>query len=85
MKQRLMLRRRDGVAQHYRVGRKQKAKAEPKKKGEALKFYDLKGKKSFTTSEYKIVIKTDKKGNKRRFAVATSPSGIPSWRVLGKA
>jgi hypothetical protein len=75
-----MLRRRDGVAQHYRVGRKQKAKAEPKKKGEALKFYDLKGKKSFTTSEYKVVVK---KG--RRFAVATSPSGIPSWRILGKA
>lgn len=45
-----------------------------------LRFYDLKNKKSFETSSYKIVVK-----NHRRFAVAESPSGIPSWRILGKA
>lgn len=46
---------------------------------EELKFYDLKKKKSFTTSSYKIV----KKGN-RRFAVAKAPSGIDSWRIIGR-
>lgn len=46
----------------------------------ALSFFDLKKKKKFTTSKYKIVNK-----GKRRFAVATAPSGIASWRILGKA
>jgi hypothetical protein len=45
-----------------------------------LKFYDLRKRKAFTTSTY--VIKT-KKG--RRFAIAKSPSGVESWRILGKA
>jgi len=46
---------------------------------ENLNFYDLKGKKKFTTSKYKIVVK-----NGRRFAVADAPSGIKSWRIIGK-
>lgn len=45
-----------------------------------LKFYDLKKKKSFVSSKYKFVVK---KG--LRFAVAMAPSGIESYRILGKA
>ena len=41
-----------------------------------LKFYDLKNKKSFTSSNYKIVKRKGKK-----FAVAKAPSGIESWRI----
>lgn len=47
---------------------------------EALSFFDVKGKKKFTSSDYKIVTK---KG--RRFAVAKAPSGIDAYRILGKA
>ena len=47
---------------------------------EKLKFYDLKAKKSFVTSNYKVMVK---KG--RRFAIAKAPSGIKSFRILGKA
>ena len=48
-------------------------------------FYDVKNKKKFTTSNYTIKIKMVN-GNKRRFAVATSPypGKITSWRVLPK-
>lgn len=46
---------------------------------EKLKFYDLKGKKSFYSTSYKLVTK---KG--RRFAVAKNPSGSESWRIVGK-
>lgn len=42
-----------------------------------LKFYDMKAKKSFITNDYKIV----KKGV-RTFAVATSPSGKQSFRIV---
>lgn len=45
-----------------------------------LKFYDLKRKKSFTTDNYKIVVKSG-----RRFAVAKAPSGIDSYRIIGSA
>ena len=45
---------------------------------EKLKFYDLKGKKIFYSSNYKIVVK---KG--RRFAVTDAPSGIKAWRIVG--
>lgn len=44
-----------------------------------LKFYDVKGKKSFSTDKYKVVVK---KG--RRFAVAKAPTGIDSYRILPK-
>ena len=46
---------------------------------ETLKFYDVKTKKKFTSNNYNIV----KKG-KRKFAVATAPSGIKAWRIIGK-
>lgn len=45
-----------------------------------LKFYDLKARKSFHTDKFKTVVK---KG--RKFAVATAPSGIKSWRIIGRA
>lgn len=45
-----------------------------------LKFYDLRARKSFLTSSYKIV----NKGG-RKFAVAKAPSGVASWRIIGKA
>jgi len=45
-----------------------------------LKFYDLKAKKSFTSSNYTFKIK-----NGRKFAVAKAPSGIESWRIVGMA
>lgn len=47
---------------------------------ERLKFYDVKGKKKFMSDKYKIVVR---KG--RRFAVASAPSGIKAWRILGMA
>lgn len=47
---------------------------------ETLKFYDLKTRESFKTSDYEIVVK---KG--RRFAVAVGPSGKKCWRILGRA
>jgi hypothetical protein len=46
---------------------------------EKLKFFDVKAKKSFETDNYGVVVK---KG--RRFAVASAPSGITSYRILGK-
>ncbi len=48
-------------------------------KNPTLKFYDLKAKKSFKTPTYTTKVKSG-----RRFAVAKAPSGIPSWRILGK-
>jgi hypothetical protein len=47
---------------------------------ESLSFYDVKSKKKFKSSSYRIV---KKKG--RRFAVAKAPSGIEAWRIMGKA
>lgn len=47
---------------------------------EKLKFYDLKEKKAFFTDKWKTTIR-----GKRRFAVATAPSGCPAWRILGMA
>ncbi len=48
---------------------------------ETLKFYDVKAKKKFTSSDYKIVEKRVR-GRKVRFAVAKSPTGTQSWRIL---
>jgi hypothetical protein len=45
-----------------------------------LSFYDLKAKKKFKSKNYKYVVK---KG--RRFAVCKAPSGIQSYRIVGKA
>lgn len=44
---------------------------------ESLKFYDLKKKKAFTTSSYKLVTKSG-----RHFAVATAPSGCKAYRIV---
>ena len=44
---------------------------------EELTFYDLKAKKKFKSSDYKIT----KKGN-RSFAICTAPSGIKSYRIV---
>ncbi len=46
-----------------------------------LKFYDLKKRKSFFSSNYKITTRLVR-GKKRKFAVAKSPSGIDSWRIM---
>lgn len=48
-----------------------------------LKFYDLKKKRTFTTDKFKFVVKQTKAG-KRYFAVANAPSGVKSWRIVGK-
>lgn len=47
---------------------------------ERLKFYDLKARKSFETSKYKV----ERKGNVK-IAYAKSPSGSTSTRILGRA
>lgn len=44
-----------------------------------LKFTDLKTKKPFETDDYKIVSKSGK-----NFAVAISPSGKESYRIVSK-
>ena len=51
---------------------------------EKLKFYDVKGKKKFTSDKYKFVTKKTKRGPVR-FAVSKAPSGIQAWRIVGKA
>ena len=48
-----------------------------------LSFYDLKSKKKFNSDKYKFVMKNTKSG-KRYFAVCNAPSGIKSWRIVGK-
>jgi len=47
-----------------------------------LQFYDLKTKRKFKSSNYKVVTK-QVRGKPRKFAVAKAPSGIASWRILG--
>ena len=46
-----------------------------------LSFYDMKGKKKFKSSNYKIVTRKVR-GKDRKFAVAKAPSGISAWRIL---
>jgi hypothetical protein len=46
---------------------------------EKLKFYDVKGKKSFTSDKYKLVTKSG-----RNFAVCKAPSGIDAYRIVAK-
>lgn len=48
-----------------------------------LKFYDVKGKKSFVTDKYKLISKKVRSGI-RYFAIAKAPSGIQSYRIVGK-
>jgi len=47
---------------------------------EELNFYDMKAKKKFKSSNYKIVTKSG-----RRFAIAKGPSGNDCYRIVGKA
>lgn len=42
-----------------------------------LTFLDMRTKKKFTSSKYKILLK---KG--RKFAVADAPSGCKAWRIM---
>ena len=44
-----------------------------------LKFRDMKARKSFMSDKFKIV-----KRGKSYFAVTTAPSGVQSWRIVGK-
>ena len=47
---------------------------------EEIEFFDVKSKKKFKTTEYKIVVKGG-----RSFAVTKSPSGTyECWRVVSK-
>lgn len=48
-----------------------------------LEFFDLKTKKKFKTSNFKITF-VKGKGGKRKAAVAVSPSGTKSFRFLPK-
>ena len=48
-----------------------------------LKFYDVKAKKSFMTTKYTKMTKTNKKGRKITMAKAKSPhSDITAYRIL---
>lgn len=49
-----------------------------KKANKVLSFYDVKAKESFKTSDYKI-----KRIKGRKFAIARSPSGNKSFRIMG--
>lgn len=44
---------------------------------EQLKFYDLRAKKAFKSTTYKLVKKSG-----RNFAVAKAPSGCDSYRIV---
>jgi len=57
--------------------KKRSAKKTPTNK--SLKFYDVKGRKSFKSSSYVYKVK-----GKTKFAVATAPSGIKAWRIIGR-
>jgi len=46
---------------------------------ERLKFYDVKTKKEFHSDKYQVKMKDGK-----RYAVAISPSGTESWKIIGK-
>jgi len=48
-----------------------------------LKFYDMKGKKSFETDKWKLISKNTKRGV-THFAVAKAPSGCDAYRIVGK-
>jgi hypothetical protein len=55
------------------------------KKKEKIRFFDLKAKQFFETSDYEIVIKETKRG-KIKMARAVSPlTGKTYYKILGKA
>jgi len=48
-----------------------------------IKFYDVKGRKNFTTK--KFIFKTERNPRTKKttyFAVSDAPSGIKSWRIV---
>ncbi len=48
-----------------------------------LKFFDVKARKPFTTDEFRMEVRTSKKGRKTRFAIAISPfTGNESFRIV---
>jgi len=52
--------------------------------GKSLKFYDLKRKRSFTTSKYKIV-KKKCRGGHVVMAKTKAPSGITVYRIIKRS
>ena len=75
-----MRHRHSGPRVRYRTKRNNiRYRARPIHSQSALKFWDIKTKKSFNADKYTIVPKGG-----RRFAVTTAPSGIKSYRVIGK-
>ena len=48
-----------------------------------LKFMDLRKRKVFLTDKYRLTAKRTKRGM-TYFAVAKAPSGVESWRIVGK-
>lgn len=48
-----------------------------------LDFYDLRKKKKFFSTNYKLLRKKTKKGV-RYFAITKSPNGTESWRVVSE-
>ena len=48
-----------------------------------LKFYDVKGKRSFTSDKYRFIKKNTRAGV-RYFAISKAPSGIDSYRIVSK-
>ncbi len=48
-----------------------------------IKFYDVKGKKSFMSNKFVLKVKKTKKRT-TYFAVASAPSGIKAWRIISK-
>ena len=63
----------------------EKTKKKKKEKGNKvwprspMRFYDVRGKRAFSTGKYRVVAK-----NGYLFAVADAPSGIKSWRIIDK-
>ena len=45
-----------------------------------LKFYDVRSRSKFSSSDYKHVTR-----GKTKFAVANSPKGNESWRIVGRS
>ena len=48
-----------------------------------LKFRDMKARKSFHSTKYKITTRKNPKTKRvTTFAVTTAPSGVASWRIV---
>lgn len=50
---------------------------------QAMKFYDVKAKRKFTSANYRFVKKRNPKTKRTMtFAVCKAPSGIEAWRIV---